>query len=61
VSPFDAAGRLRPENEFEPEVLLEARIVHTGRYLAAVAPDERTHLPPLEERLRKLGLRPGHW
>lgn len=61
VAPFDAAGRLRPENQFEPEVLLEARVVHADRYLDEVAADEREHLRPLEERLRELGMRPGHW
>jgi len=61
VFPFDAAGRLRPENDLEPEVLLEARVVHAGKYLAPVGADERTHLEPLERRLRDLGFRPGHW
>lgn len=61
VAPFDAAARLRSENHFEPEVLLESRIVHPARYLDAVAPDEREHLQPLEQRLRELGIRPGHW
>jgi hypothetical protein len=61
VEPFDAGGRLRPENRFEPEVLLKARVVHPADYLAPVGADEREHLQPLEERLRDLGLRPGHW
>jgi hypothetical protein len=61
VAPFDAAGRLRPENDFVPEVLLEARVVHAGAYLAPVGADERAHLEPLERRLRDLGFRPGHW
>jgi len=61
VAPFDAAGRLRPENALEPEVLLQARIVHPSRYLEEVSSDERKHLDPLEQRLRGLGMRPGHW
>jgi hypothetical protein len=61
VEPFDAGGRLRPENHFEPEVLLRARVVHPAEYLAPVGADERQHLGPMEERLRELGLRPGHW
>jgi len=61
VGPFDAAGRLRPETRFVPEIQLTARIVHPTRYLEAVAADEREHMRPLEERLRELGLRPGHW
>jgi len=61
IDPFDAAGRLRPENRFEPEVCVNARIVHPGHYLDPAGPDERARLVPLEDRLRELGLRPGHW
>jgi len=61
VDPFDAAGRLRPENRFEPEVCVTARIVHPGHYLEPAGSDERARLVPLEARLRELGLRPGHW
>jgi hypothetical protein len=61
VEAFDVAGRLRPETNFEPEVLLSARIVHAADYFEPVSADDRKHLQPLEERLRELGLRHRVW
>jgi len=61
VEAFDAAGRLRPETGFAPEVLLKARIFHASDYFEPASADERRLLRPLEERLRELGLRPKSW
>jgi hypothetical protein len=61
VDPFDAAGRLRPETGFAPEVQLKARIFHASDYFAPAGADERRLLRPLEERLRELGLRQKSW
>jgi hypothetical protein len=61
VEPFDAAGRLRPETGFAPEVLLKARIFHASDYFEPASADERQGLRPLEDRLRELGLRPKCW
>jgi len=61
VDPFDAAGRLRPETGFAPEVLLKARIFHASDYFEPTGADERQHLRPLEERLHELGLRQRTW
>jgi hypothetical protein len=61
VEPFDAAGRLRPETGFAPEVLLKARIFHASDYFKPASADERHQLRPLEERLHELGLRPKGW
>lgn len=61
VDPFDAAGRLRPETGFAPEVLLKARIFHASGYFEPASADERQHLRPLEDRLHELGLRQKTW
>jgi hypothetical protein len=61
VEAFDLARRLRPETNFEAEVLLTARIVHAADYFEPVSADDRKHLQPLEERLRELGLRHRSW
>ncbi len=61
VDPYDAEERFRAENGFRPEVSLQARIIHEKDYFQPVDEDERERLRPLEERLRDLGLRPGHW
>lgn len=61
VGPYDAEERFRRENGFKPEVSLEARIVHEKDYFEPVDDGARARLRPMEQRLRELGLRPGHW
>jgi hypothetical protein len=61
VDPYDAEERFRRENNFRPEVSVRARIVHEEDYFQPVDEDDRRRLRPLEDRLRELGLRPGHW
>ena len=61
VEPFDAAGRLRPETGFAPEVLLAARLVHASDYFAPVDENDRRRLVPIEDRLRELGFRERSW
>ena len=61
VGPYDAEERFRRENGFKPEVSLEARIVHEKDYFQPVDDGARARLRPMEQRLRELGLRPGHW
>ena len=61
IEPFDMANRLRPETQFAPEILLQARLVHGADHLAAPAEDETGRLHALEERLRELGLRARSW
>ena len=61
VEPFDAAGRLRPETQFAPEVLLKARLIHSSDYFAPVAEGDRERMKPLEARLSELGLRERCW
>jgi hypothetical protein len=59
INPYDAEERFRRETGFKPEVSLEARIIHEKDYFQPL--DDRDRLRSLEERLRELGLRPGHW
>lgn len=61
VGPYDAEERYRRENGFRPEVRLETRIVHEEDYFQAVDADDQKRLRPLEQRLKELGLRRGHW
>jgi hypothetical protein len=61
VEPFEAAGRLRPETGFAPEVLLQARLSHASDYFAPAGDQDRNRLRPLEERLTELGLRARCW
>lgn len=61
VEPFEAAGRLRPETQFAPEVLLKARLLHASDYFAPVNAEDRNRLKPIEERLLQLGLRARTW
>ncbi len=61
VDPFEAAGRLRPETNFAPEVLLTARLLHASDYFAPVADVDRERMKPLEARLTALGLRQRSW
>ena len=61
VGPYDAEERFRRENGFQPEVTLEARIVREEDYFQPMDSDDRDRLRPVEQRLRDLGLRPGHW
>jgi len=56
VDPFDDAARLRPETDFEPEVLLSARLFHGSDPLAPVKAGDRERLKPIEDRLQVLGL-----
>jgi hypothetical protein len=61
VEPFEAAGRLRPETGFAPEVLLQARLFHATDYFAPAGDQDRDRLRPIEERLAQLGLRARSW
>ncbi len=61
LEPFDAAGRLRPETGFAPEVLLQARLFHATDYFVPAGDQDRERLRPLEERLTELGLRSRSW
>lgn len=61
VGPYDAEERFRRENGFRPEVSLEARIIREKDYFEPVDDGARERLRPIEQRLRDLGLRPGHW
>jgi hypothetical protein len=61
VDAYDAEERFRRENGFRPEVTLYARIVHEEDYFEPVEAGERKTLRPLEDRLKELGLRRGHW
>jgi hypothetical protein len=59
IGPYDAEELFRRETGFKAEVSLEARIVHEKGHFQPL--DDRDRLRPIEERLRELGLRPGHW
>ena len=61
VEPFEAAGRLRPETQFAPEVLLKARLFHSSDYFAPVGDGDRERMKPLEAQLGALGLRQRCW
>ncbi len=61
VEAFDAAGRLRPETQFAPEVLLKARLVQAQDYFKPLAAGAREGIKPLEDHLRGLGLRQRSW
>jgi hypothetical protein len=59
IDPYDAEELYRRETGFEAEVALQARVVHQKDYFQPM--DDPDRLQPIEERLRGLGLRPGHW
>jgi hypothetical protein len=61
VDPFEAAGRLRPETGFAPEVLLQARLFHASDYFAPLSDQDRDRMRPIEGRLTELGLRARSW
>jgi len=61
VDPFEEAGRLRPETQFAPEVMLQARLFHSSDYFAPVSSADRERLRPIEGRLTELGLRAKTW
>jgi hypothetical protein len=61
VDPFEATGRLRPETNFAPEVLLQARLFHASDYFAPVQEADRGQIKPIETRLCELGLRRRCW
>jgi hypothetical protein len=61
IAPFDMADRLRPETDFVPEVLLQARLYHGAEHVAAAPESGSGRIAPLEARLRELGLRPRSW
>jgi hypothetical protein len=61
VDPFEEAGRLRPETQFAPEVMLQARLFHSSDYFAPASATDREGLRPIEQRLAELGLRTKTW
>jgi hypothetical protein len=61
VDPFDDARRLRPETQFAPEVMLQARLFHSSDYFTPASAADREGLRPIEERLGALGLRAKTW
>jgi hypothetical protein len=61
VDAYDAEERFRRENGFRPEVTLYARIVREKDYFEPVKVGDREKLKPIEDRLRELGLKRGHW
>jgi hypothetical protein len=61
LDPFDAAGRLRPETGFAPEVLLQARLFHASDSFEPLDEGDRDRMRSIEERLKELGLRPRSW
>ncbi len=61
IDPFEDAGRLRPETNFAPEVLLTARLFHASDYFAPVGEGDRERMKPIEARLAELGLRQRSW
>lgn len=61
LEPFDAAGRLRAETQFAPEVLLQARLFHSSDYFAPVGEGDRERMRPIELQLGALGLRQRCW
>jgi len=61
VEPFEEAGRLRPETQYEPELMLQARLFHPADYFAPASAADRERLRPIEERLGELGLRAKTW
>jgi len=61
VDPFEEARRLRPETQFAPEVMLQARLFHSSDYFAPASSTDREGLRPIEQRLSELGLRTKTW
>jgi hypothetical protein len=61
VDPFEEAGRLRPETQFAPEVMLQARLFHASDYFTPASAADRERLRPIEARLGELGLRAKAW
>lgn len=61
LDPYDAAGRLRPETGFAPEVLLQARLFHAADGFAPADDQDRDRMRALEQRLTELGLRSRSW
>ena len=52
---------LRPENEMQPEIALQARVFHGQGSAKAVTPAAREHMSALEKKLVAMGLKPGRW
>ena len=61
VDPFEEAGRLRPETQFAPEIMLQARLFHSSEYFTPASAADRERLKPIEARLGELGLRAKSW
>jgi hypothetical protein len=61
VDPFEEAGRLRPETQYAPEVMLQARLFHAADYFTPASAADRERLRPIEARLGELGLRAKAW
>jgi len=61
VDPFEEAGRLRPETQFAPEIMLQARLFHSSDYFTPASAADRERLRPIEARLGELGLRAKSW
>jgi hypothetical protein len=61
VDAFDAAGRLRPETQFAPEIMVQARLFQSPGSSGPLPAADREWLRPVEHRLVELGLRPRTW
>ena len=61
VDAYDAEERFRRENGFRPEVTLYARIVREEDFFEPVKAGDREKLRPIEDQLKQLGLKKGHW
>jgi hypothetical protein len=60
VGPFDASFHLRPENHFEPQVMLVVEILH-GETFEAVDETERKQANAISEALTLLGAQQRVW
>lgn len=60
MGPFDASFHLRPENRFEPEVMLVVEILH-GETFEAVDETERQQAKAVSEALGRLGAQRRNW
>jgi hypothetical protein len=60
IEPFDAAFQLRPENRWEPELRLVARVVHGGTFEPA-GTDERDEARAVGNALTRLGAPERVW
>jgi hypothetical protein len=61
IAPFHAALHMRPESQWNPEVLLEVEVRHPHGTFSPPEAEEEACVRNAQERLAALGVRPNVW